>query len=309
MFWIFLAVGAHVGNALVFVSDKIILGSDTKIGNPIHFAAWSGLVAGGVGVILLGWWAVPTAAVIGLSLLGGVFWVTALWLFFIGLKLGDPSSVVPIAGSAVPVFTLLFTILLLGETISSQQGIAVLFLILGGVVLSITWRGSRGLSARVFGVTVAAGAAFAAHFVTVDVLYDIFEPFLPAFAYARLGVAAVSVLLLLGLFASGSMKSAPGRIKRSSRKRRQIFNMVLLVFVGGKVLGAFALLLQNWAFKLGSVTIVSALQGTQYIFLLILALIFSKFWPKLWREELKRVDISQKVAGIVLIGIGLSLLV
>lgn len=309
MFWIVLAIGAHVGNALVFVSDKIILGSDTKIGNPIHFAAWSGLVAGGVGVILLGWWAVPTAAVIGLSLLGGVFWVTALWLFFIGLKLGDPSSVVPIAGSAVPVFTLLITILLLGETLSWQQGIAVFFLILGGAVLSITWRGSRGLSARVFGVTVAAGGAFAAHFVTVDVLYDIFEPFLPAFAYARLGVAVVSVLLLLGLFASGSMKSSAGSNKRSKHANRKIFTMVALVFVGGKILGALALLSLNWAVKLGNVTIVNALQGTQYIFLLILALIFARYWPKLWREELKRVDIGQKVAGIVLIGIGLSWLV
>jgi len=309
VFWIVLAIGAHIGNALVFVSDKVILGSDTKIGNPIHFAAWSGLVAGGVGVILLVWWAVPTAAAVGLSLLGGVFWVTALWLFFTGLKLGDPSSVVPIVGSAVPLFTLLFTILLRGETLSWRQGIAVLFLILGGAVLSITWRGSRGLSARVFGVTVAAGAAFAAHFITVDVLYDNFEPFLPAFAYARLGVAVVSVFLLLGLLASGSMKSAPGKRRGFSRKRRQIFNMVALVFVGGKVLGALALLSLNWAVKLGSVTIVNALQGTQYIFLLILALIFSKFWPKLWREELQRVDIVQKLGGVVLIGIGLSLLV
>jgi len=110
MLWVLLAVLAHAGNAFVFVIDKSLLGSEGKIGQPARYAAYSGLVAGGAFVLLFFAYASPTPFIVGWSLLLGVFWVVALWLFFISLKHGEASRVVPIIGSAVPLFTLLFAV-------------------------------------------------------------------------------------------------------------------------------------------------------------------------------------------------------
>ena len=81
------------------------------------------------------------------------------------------------------------------------------------------------------------------------------------------------------------------------------------MFVANKALAAGAFILLNYAISLGSVTVVNALQGTQYVWLLLLAAAVSAGWPKLFREELSRVAVWQKVAGVVLVSLGVALLV
>lgn len=85
--------------------------------------------------------------------------------------------------------------------------------------------------------------------------------------------------------------------------------MVASVFMANKALAAGAFILLNYAISLGSVTVANALQGTQYVFLLLLATAVSVGWPKLFREELSRMAVWQKVSGIVLVSLGVVLLV
>jgi hypothetical protein len=53
---------------------------------------------------------------------------------------------------------------------------------------------------------------------------------------------------------------------------------------------------------------INALQGVQYVFLLIFAIILSFKLPKILKEEISREIIFQKVAAILLIGAGLILI-
>lgn len=305
MLWLFYALAAHIANGLVFVVDKSLLKSGGSISNPARYAAYSGLVAGGAAALLPFGYAAPNAFVIWWSLLAGVLWVTALWLFFIGLKFGEASRVVPVIGSAVPLFTFLFAAVFLGERLGAGEMAAVGLLVGGGALLSIQFKGTQGLPLRALMGAVLGGAAFAAHFALAKFIYDRFDPFLAGFAYVRLGTGAAALLLILWLWISGGRVKQPASTTKKAKRRR---TAVAAVFFGNKLLGTGALVLQNYAISLGSVTIVNALQGTQYAFVFLLAILISWRWPHLFREELHRVALMQKVSGILLVSLGLLFL-
>jgi drug/metabolite transporter (DMT)-like permease len=305
MVWVLLAVLAHAGNALVFVVDKSLLGSNQPISQPVRYAFYSGLLAGAAGLLLLvpSFFAPVTMFVVGVSTVAGLFHLLALLFFFTALKGGEPSRVVPIAGSVVPLFTFLFAATALGEVLAVRHIGAVALLIVGGGLLSLRLKSARGISGRVLFAAVFSGVFFAAYFAAIKFLYDLADPFLAVFAYSRLIEAALALVL----FGPVVLLSSPQRKRRVSPSLAYS-GAVPAVFVANKILAAAAFLLQSYAISLGSVTIVNALQGTQYVALLLLAATVSVWWPWLYREEFSRVALWQKVSGIALVSGGITLL-
>ncbi len=303
MFWILLALLAHGGSAAVFIVDKSLLGGKSEVSSPLKYAFYSALLAG-VAIVILPFSYVPlTSFVFSWSAVAGLFHIIALWLFFRALKSGEPSRVVPIAGSAVPLFTLLFASLFLGEVLSGRHVLAVIFLIIGGVLLSVKIIGGRGLSSKVILGAVASGVLFAGYFATMKFVYSNTDSFLATFVYSRV---VESLLALVVLYPFVLLK------KKKDKKIARVGRKSLIVggvFVSNKVLAAGSFLLLNYAISLGSVSVVNALQGTQYLLLLLLAMAVSAWWPRLFKEEVGRVVIGQKIVGIMLLGVGLVFLI
>jgi uncharacterized membrane protein len=81
------------------------------------------------------------------------------------------------------------------------------------------------------------------------------------------------------------------------------------IFLATRILAGIAPLVIWAAIALGSVSLVNALQGIQYPILFILALLFSRRWPRIFREEMTWQSITQKSAATLLIVFGLVLLV
>lgn len=297
--WILFALAAHLGNALVFVVDKSLLGSQRGIGQPLQYAFYSALLAGAAIVLLPFAWIPPSSFILSWSVLAGLARIGALLFFFSALKASEPSRVVPITGSVVPLFTLLLAVVVLGEALAGRQLLAVALLIIGGTVLA-----SRLVSRQSLILAVSAGALFATNFVTMKFIFDGSDSFLSTFAYSRVIEALLAFVIL------GPLVWLKGLARGVDRKvgRRRVNLVIPTFFVGNKTLAAGAFLLQNYAISLGSVTVVNALQGTQYFFVLLLAVMISRWWPKLFEEELRRVTMAQKVAGITLVSIGLALL-
>lgn len=303
MTFLLLALGAHALNALVFVIDKGILGQRTsRMAQPLWYAAYSGLVSAGAAVLLAYDFAYPTAASVGWALVAGLLWLIALWLFFRALQAGEASRIVPIAGSSVPVWTFILAALLLGERLGGNHLMAVVLLMVGGMVLSRDWRVKGAVSPQALVAAVASGAAFAAHFAVVKIMYAEPLPFLASFAYVRLGVGVWAGLLLVCLWYRQGLRGRVGRREAGGGR-------LGLAFVSSKGLGMVALLMQNYAIALGSVTVVNALQGTQYLFVWLLSLAVSLWAPRIFREEVGRFLAVQKLGGITLVGAGLYLLV
>ena len=78
-----------------------------------------------------------------------------------------------------------------------------------------------------------------------------------------------------------------------------------LLFFSNQGLAAVGAFLQNYAIYLGSVALVGALQGVQYVFLLVLGGLITVFYPKIMKENISKSVIIQKIIAIVLIVIGL----
>jgi drug/metabolite transporter (DMT)-like permease len=305
MLWILIAITAHIANAAVFAIDKGILGAKSLVSEPARYAALSGLTGAIAGVVLVFSFALPTGFVVIMSLVAGCLWVLALWLFFTALKQGEASRMVPITGSSVPLFTLLIASIFLGEQLVARQLAGVVVLIGAGIILAIDifkFKVDRAVIAASLG-----GAAFAAHFAVVDVVYANYEHFLAGFAYTRIGVGLAAMGLLLILYLTPN-RHAPSKEKKGKAGAKKT-KLILSAFVGSKLIGAGALLAQNWAISLGSVSVVNALQGVQYVFLLLIAIAVSIWKPQIFAEELSRVGLLQKVIGVVLVVIGLGLIV
>ncbi|PJE57552.1 MAG: hypothetical protein COU82_01435 [Candidatus Portnoybacteria bacterium CG10_big_fil_rev_8_21_14_0_10_38_18] len=79
-------------------------------------------------------------------------------------------------------------------------------------------------------------------------------------------------------------------------------------FSGGRILSIVAGFFMYLAVFLGSVTLANSLQGLQYAFVLILALLFFRKIPSL-REEFSKEIIVQKIVAIILISLGLFILI
>ena len=302
MNWILLALLAHGFNAIVFVVDKGLLVGSSVVASPLRYTFFSALLAG-VAIVALPFGYQPlTNFIVIWSVIAGLLHIGALWMFFSALSHGEPSRVVPLTGSTVALSTLLLATMFLGEVFSFWQAMGVLLFLLGGIFLSIQIKRSYTFSFRLAYQILLAGVLFASSFASVKYLYDGSDTFLATFVYSRV-IESLCALVFLGPFLMGVQS-----VKSSARvSMAMLFSWSSLVFVGNKALAASAFALQNYAIALGSVAVVNALQGFQYVFLLLLAWGVSHFSPRFFKEEFSRVSLVQKILGVVSVGIGLLL--
>ena len=87
---------------------------------------------------------------------------------------------------------------------------------------------------------------------------------------------------------------------KSNKKKNNKF-----IFFGTQGLAAIGSVLQNYAVALGSVVLVTSLQGLQYAFILIFSSLLSFFQPKIIKESQSKNIIIKKIIAIILIGLGL----
>lgn len=301
MGWILLAILAHVANGAVFIVDKSLLGKKSAVGNPLHYALYSAALAGLALILLPFAWPAYSSFILFWSAVSAVVHIAALYAFFVAMRSGEPSRVVPLTGSFVPLFTILFAFLFLGEAFTTSQFGGMLLLVAGGALLSIRKGGG-------FILPILAGALFAAYFAITKYLYDsVDDAFLGVFMTTRV---VESVLALVGIVAIIRVPLSQfwerARVRGVKRKKA---DRSILLFIANKALAAGAFLLQTYAISLGSVSVANALQGVQFAFVFVMAIIFSRFFPKAFTEEVSRGALLQKFAGIVLVSIGVVLLV
>jgi drug/metabolite transporter (DMT)-like permease len=79
-------------------------------------------------------------------------------------------------------------------------------------------------------------------------------------------------------------------------------------FMLGRILNMAGSLFLYFAVFLGSIVLANALQGLQYVFVLILALILFKKIPSM-KEHFSRELLLQKIVAVLMICLGLAILV
>lgn len=296
--WIIIVIIAHFLNAINYVIDKLLLNKFVR--SPIVYAFMIG-VLGMLAMGALPWaWYLPALSGFVIDLLAGAALILALLFFFKSLQIGETSRVVPLIGGLIPVFTFILSYIFLAERLTNKELLAFILLLIGSVVISLMEGGSKKKREMIrwgYIYGISAALLFAASFVLTKYAY-IEQEFLSAFIWIRLGSFLV---VLLFLVPKKKRKMILTSFKGVSNKAR-------FVFVGNQAIGAGAYVLLSYAISLASVSLINALQGIQYVFLVVAMAILVKFFPKYFKEKITAGIVVQKVFAIILIGAGLFFL-
>ena len=80
------------------------------------------------------------------------------------------------------------------------------------------------------------------------------------------------------------------------------------LIIVNKAVAGWAFLMLNFAISKGEITLVNALEGVKYVFLLLMVLMLSKLMPKILKEEISSFVLGQKMVAIFFIIIGIIII-
>lgn len=298
MSWLIVSILSYLVLAIVYLADKYLLTG--PIPNPKVYAFYIGVL--GILFLILApflGFHIPEVRQIILGLLAGAFFIYGLFWLFKALQLFEPSRVVPAVGGILPIFSFLLIYLFLGgkEILKSWEFLAFVLLILGSVL--ITYQKTKRITLRSLKISAIAALFLAFYFVSAKYVY-MEQPFWSGFFWIRIGAFFMALGFLL----------TPGLRKELSETTANFQKKTAGIFLFNQVAGAGAHVLQNWAIALAPlayIPIINTLQGTQYVFLLVFAILFSFKFPQILKEEISKEVIFQKLLAILLIGGGLTL--
>jgi drug/metabolite transporter (DMT)-like permease len=292
--WILIASSAYLLMAFTGIADKFMVSKVIRA--PIAYAFYTAitgpfsLVLLPFGVKLLGWQDFLMA------LASGVCFIAFIYYNFSAIGKSSVSRVVPILGGFGPLFTFIFAFLILGERLSGFQTLGFLFMVVGAVMIS--FRKEKGIwTPKALLNAVLAAAFLAMHSVLAKYIFD-HSNFISGMVWTRIGFVLPIPFILLFAQNRRDIFNAP--------KEAGVKNVAL--YYSSRATGTVAGFLQNYAVSLGSVSVVNALQGLQFVFLLILTTFLSIRFPKVLKERITADTVMLKLCAIGMISAGLYLL-
>lgn len=212
----------------------------------------------------------------------------------------DVSRVIATIGATQPILIFILTCIFWGPQILPPMDIlAFVILIIGSVIISI--EKNAKITGDFLKISLLSSLMYALDYVFAKFVF-INETFLPGIIW--IGIFAFLVACVF-LFKKSFRKEIFEKETVGNKKTQKFF--VLAQISGGT--GVF---LQNFAISLAPIAFLAtmnSLRGIQYVFLFLMTLFLSFFFPRILKEEISRRIIFQKVISIGLIAIGLAVLV
>ncbi|MCI5108504.1 MAG: hypothetical protein MRY49_01505 [Candidatus Pacebacteria bacterium] len=309
--WIILVVIAQLLNATVALIDKYIV---TKPGlpKPVVYAFYVNLLSAaslivlfigdifhsfvpaykGLSIPMLSELTLPHGKVIILSLISGFVILEALIFLFKAFRTADASDVVPMTSAVTAITTYIISIFVFDTFLSTNALIAFVLMVLGTILIS-----RLRCSFRVVKLAVLAGVFFGTHSIILKMIFNEAN-FTDGFFWTRIAgvIAALSLLLF---------RSPRSRILGQSKEGGKNGGLWI---IGNKTLAGIAAILILAAINIGDVALINALNGLQFVFLILFAAILGRKTPKEVGENVEHKDLIQKVIAVSLIVIGFFIL-
>lgn len=302
MSWLIITISFYFILAIVFLVDKYLLTG--SIPNPKVYTFY----VGALGILVLvfapfvGFY-IPTIPQIILAFSAGAIYIYALFWFYKSLQLFEASRVVPAISGLVPLFTFgLVYISSFGlgkEVLSFSEIIAFILLIFGSFLMVV--EKERFINLRSLKISTICAFLLSLSFVLLKYVYFT-QSFWSGFIWTKIGGFLMAFCFFIF---TREVKEEIFQKKISLKKK------TMGIFVINQTAGAGANILQNWAIALAPlayVAIINALQGIQYVFLLIFTILFSLKFPQILKEEISKKILFQKIVAILFIGAGLALM-
>ncbi len=235
-----------------------------------------------------------------IALFSGVSFFVAVYFLYAAMARGETSRVVSFIGGVSPLIVLVLSYFVLRERLPTHWVIAFALLILGSFFLARDNNSKNsefGIDKRFSFYSVCAAIFFALTFFTSKLVF-LESSFLNGFVWLRVGTILTVFILLLFRPVRKSLFECPLNVS----------GRLSAAFISNKTLSALSFFILNYAIKIGSVTVVNALQGVEYAFVFLLALAFSFLKPEALKESFALKDTFHKILGIALISFGVAIL-
>jgi len=303
MTWILLALFSPLLYAMSnhldkYIIEKYLKGEDDEgsAGSLVLFTALFGILVLPVAYFFdSGIFSLSTKD-ISLLVLTGALFLGATWLYLHALIAEEASNVVPFWQTS-PIFGFIFAYLIIGETLTSLQGAAALFIILGGALLSLEWDddGKIRIKWKLVITMLASSLLFGLNDVLVKEV-AIEAGYAVSIFWTYAGYAALGMLVYL-----------------ASKKYRDEFHelfkyegpTVMGLNISGELLAIAGDSAIRFATLLAPVALVAAVSdGFQPLLVLILGVVLTSLIPGITFETINKRELSKKLGAIALMGVG-----
>lgn len=307
--WILLAVLAQAIAAVVAVVDKYIVSGDKSLMRPFVYAFYTCLISGAwIVVYLFGLFpleffgfSVPSFANVNSpSLVVSALSLVAAYTFFIGLvslfqalRKGEASDVVPVVGAVSAITTFGLGYVFLNDRLTLGFIAGIVLLALGTALVSryrFGWRTAL--------TTIHAGIFFAIHYIAIKAVFNI-TSFDDGFFWSRIAFVLVALSMLL----------VPRYFEKITTQTKEAGSKGGVLVFFNKLLAGISTILILKATELGEVSVVQALGGLQFVFILLIVMVFDRLLPDECAEHTKyKPDVYRKIFFIFIITLGFFML-
>ncbi|MEK7520214.1 MAG: DMT family transporter [Patescibacteria group bacterium] len=291
--WLAIALFGYVLLGVVAVLDKFILAR--KLPHPAAYAFYIGIADIFVLALVPFGFSWPAPGTVLLALASGAVFILALIFFFRGVIAFEASRVVPVFGALTPVFLFVLSFFHDALRLNEFQTIAFVLLVGGGFLIS--YRRAEQGNMRLFMLAAAAAFFAALSYFLAKIVYTESD-FISGFVLGRVGTFAAACAMLLVPALRSAIFSATKAAARQS-----------IILVGAnKALASLAFIAIHYAIFLGNVTLVQALAGVQYVFLVLILTLISWKLPAIFHERAGFGAIARKTFATLVIGFGIFIL-
>lgn len=308
MSWVLLAAAGQFLNAIVAVIDKYVVTDKDAMPRPFVYAFYSCLITGSwvlvffagfiPGLTLIGFPTfanieVPSLTVVALAFLAAYTFFFALVSLYNALAMADASDVMPVIGAVSALSSFGMTYLFLEHSLAPNFIYGVLLLVIGTALVS-----QVQFTRKIVLYTIHGGLFFALHNIAMKGLF-LETSFDDGFFWSRIAFFFFALSLLL----------VPNYFEKIAGQTRQTNARTGFLLLQAKVLAGIAAFMLLKATDWGEVSVVQALDGLKFVFILLIGFIVGRFTPHTAGENVFDFrTLIRKALYIAIISIGFVIL-
>ena len=295
IYWLLIIILAYLFFSVSSLADKLILSGPPE---PKSYTFYIGAL--NILAVLL----IPFVQ-FGLPNIASLPWmimaasVLGLYSMFIALEKFDVSRVMPTIGAVQPIFIFVLIFLFWGsQSMNSTDTLAFIILLIGSSIIS--FEKNIRISGDYLKIILFSSLMFSLDYVFSKIVF-LNQPFWQGLIWMRM---FSFILVLFFLFSAGFRKEI-------FKKQNLLNKKTGVIFLFGQASGGTANVLQSFSIFLAPVAflpIMNSLRGIQYVFLFLITLFLSFFYPKILKEKISKISVTKKIISILLIAFGLALL-
>jgi len=297
MAWFFYSILARLFWSVAGVSEKYLI--EKKFKSPIVYLV-IGFFAGLTSMIIIPFvgFKLPPINLLLLNSLAAFCFFIATYFYVKVVQLEEISRI-NLWWNITPIFTFLIAWLAIGERLSSTQLLAFALLVSGAVVTSLHAIGKKIVVSHALYLMLICCFFYACH----DVIVRYISSYIP---FSTIYIINTILFCVFSLFFFLS-RQFRNQFKQQHVSVGYPISLIAIIIIVA-LLSRAGIVANLKAISLGPVALVGATEGFQSLFVFIIAVLLTLFFPKIIKEEIDKKNVLLKIGALILMVFGVVVL-